>query len=181
MDSKEFKTKLEEITAWLQKEFASIRTGQAAPGLLDAIQVESYGSRMPLQQVGTIGVEDARTLRLSIWDAGNVAAVEQAIREADLGVSVATDSSGLRVIFPELTSERREQLLKLAKGKQEEARVSVRSQRDDAMKVIDRQQKDGEISDDEKFNEREAVQKIVDAANQTLEQLFLKKENELKQ
>ena len=82
-----------------KKEYISIRTGQANPGLLDSVKVESYGTYMPIQQLGSVGIEDARTLRVSIWDASQVSAVEKAIREADLGVSVVGDSSGLRVIF----------------------------------------------------------------------------------
>src|SRR5690606_2188232 len=102
-------------------------------------------------QVGSVGIEDARTLRISVWDKGAVSAIEKAIREADLGVSTVADSSGLRVIFPELTSERRTQLLKLAKSKLEDARISVRSVRDEAMKAIDKAQKDGDISEDDRF------------------------------
>lgn len=173
-------TRVTDIHEWLKKEYNSIRTGQAAPALLDGIKVENYGSMMPLNQVGSIGVEDARTLRVSTWDASVIPAVEKSIRDADLGVSVATDSAGLRVVFPELTSERRDQLLKLAKSKLEDARVSIRSVRDDVMKTLDTQQKEGEISEDEKFTKREEVQKKIDAANMALEAQFVKKESEIK-
>jgi len=156
-----------------------IRTGQATPALLDAIRVESYGSLVPLNQVGNVGVEDARTLRVAPWDVSQVHAIEKAIRDADLGVSVATDSAGLRVIFPELTSERRTQLMKLAKTKLEDARIAVRAVRDDAMKEIEKALKDGDISEDEKFSKKEAVQATVDTANRELEGLFAKKEQEL--
>ncbi len=172
--------KLKETEQWLQQEYAGIRTGQASPLLLDKIKVESYGARVPLQQIGTIGVEDARTLRVSIWDASTVGAAEEAIREADLGVSVSSDSTGLRVIFPELTAERREQLLKLAKSKLEEARIGVRSSRDEAMKSFEKAEKDGDISEDEKYAQKESVQEKVDAANKRLESLYTQKETELK-
>ena len=168
-----------EIIAWLNTEYAGIRTGQASPALLDSIKVESYGSMMPLNQVGSVGVEDARTLRVSLWDAGGIPAVETALREADLGVSVAVDSAGLRVIFPELTSDRRVQLIKLAKTKLEEARVSVRSARDEIMKDLEKQQKDGDISEDDKFTQKENIQKKVDAVNMQLEGLYTKKESEV--
>ena len=168
-----------DITSWLQNEYASIRTGQASPGLPDGIKVEVYGSYLPITQVGSVGIEDARTLRLSIWDASQIVAVEKAIREADLGVSVVTDSSGLRIIFPELTSERRVQLLKLAKSKLEEARVRVRQVRDDLMKDMERQFKAGEMSEDDKFVFKDKMQKIVDETNGKLESLFTKKESEL--
>lgn len=175
----EFEQRLKEISDWLGSEYASIRTGQATPALLDGVKVESYGSMMQINQVGSVGVEDARTLRVSPWDASVIKALETAIRDADLGVSVATDSSGLRVIFPELTGERRAQLLKLAKSKLEDARVSVRAARDEIMKEIDKQEKDGELSEDEKFAQKENIQKLVDAANRNLEAVYDKKEAEI--
>jgi ribosome recycling factor len=172
-------TKFKDINEWLTKEFSGIRTGQAVPVLLDGVKVENYGVRVPVSQVATITIENARTLRLSPWDKSTSKAIEKAIIEADLGVSVAVDDGGLRVIFPELTGERRQQLLKLAKQKLEEARVSVRAVRDEEMKAIDAAQKAGDISEDEKFAKKEKVQKAVDAANSGLESLFTKKEQEI--
>lgn len=175
----EFSRRLTESADWLSKEFASIRTGQAAPALLDSVKVDSYGAKVPINQVASIGIEDARTLRVSPWDAGQISALESALMEADLGVSVATDSAGLRVIFPELTSERRAQLTKLAKQKLEDARVSVRAARDEIMKHFDQQAKAGEMSEDEKFTSRETVQKHVDTINKKLDELYHAKETEL--
>lgn len=173
------KSRLAGAVEWLQKEFSGIRTGQATPALLDSVRVESYGAHLPIQQLGSVGTEDARTLRVSVWDASQVATVEKAIRDADLGVSVVADSSGLRVIFPELTGERRQQLVKLAKAKMEEARVAVRGVRDDAMKAIDAAEKAGDMSQDEKFSAKEEVQKQVDATNRTLEARYGEKEQEI--
>lgn len=177
--SPEIKKRLDEVVDWLQKEFTGIRTGQANPGLLDSVKVEAYGSYMSIQQIGSVSTEDARTLRVSTWDTSQIVALEKAIREADLGVSVVTDSSGLRVIFPELTSERRVQLIKLAKSKLEDSRISVRAVRDDAMKELERAFKASEISEDDKFGAKEAIQKAVDEANGKLESLYLNKEKEL--
>ncbi len=171
--------RLQEAQEWLQKEYAGIRSGQSSPALLDGISVESYGARMPLNQVGSIGIEDARTLRVSPWDSSLVQTIEKAIRDADLGVSVVADSSGLRVIFPELTAERRTQLLKLAKSKLEDARITVRSVRDDFMKQMEKSFKEGDISEDEKFVIKEKIQKAVDGMNTTLEEIYYKKEAEL--
>ncbi len=177
----DFNERSKEIIDWLSAEYGGIRTGQATPALLDTVRVEQYGSMVPINQVGSVGIEDARTLRISVWDTGSIAAVETAIRDADLGVSVVTDSAGLRVIFPELTSERREQLLKLAKSKLEDARVSVRSARDEIMKDLEAQQKSGEISEDELFRQKDAVQKQVDETNKTLEEMYHTKESEISQ
>ncbi len=177
----DIKKRLEDISEWLQKEYAGIRTGQANPGLLDAVKVDSYGTRVSLQQVGSVGIEDARTLRISLWDTSQVPAVEKAIRDADLGVSVVSDSAGLRVIFPELTSERRAQLLKLAKSKLEDARVSVRSVRDEVMKSLEAAFKANEVSEDDKFSGKDKIQKQVEEINLKLEGLFMRKEKELQQ
>jgi ribosome recycling factor len=175
----DFESRLKTIIDWLSNEYSGIRTGQATPALLDSVKVESYGSKMPVNQVASVGVEDARTIRLSPWDASIVKVLEKAIKDADLGVSVVTDSSGLRVIFPELTGERRVQLLKLAKAKLEDARVSVRSARDEVMKEIEKLLKEGQMSEDEKFAKKEDTQKKVDAANRTLDGLYEKKEAEI--
>lgn len=178
-NSKNFVTRGEEIVKWLEGEFGSIRTGRATPVLLDLVLVESYGARVPIQQVGSVSVEDPRTLRVSVWDHGTIKAVEKAITEADLGVSVSADGSGVRVIFPELTSERRTQLIKIAKAKLEEARVSIRGARDEAVKEIEALEKAGELSQDEKFSAKEDLQKRVETFNATLESLFERKESEI--
>ena len=178
---KTFSERGEEVVTWLEREFASIRTGRATPMLLDLVQVESYGTRVPIQQIGSVNTEDARTLRISVWDQNAIKSVERAITEADLGVSVVVDGAGLRVIFPELTSERRVQLLKVAKAKLEEARVSLRSARDEAMKEIDRLEKEGSIGQDEKFGFKESVQKQVDVFNTKLGAHFEVKEKEINQ
>lgn len=178
-DFKRFDERAKEIDTWLMREFTGIRTGRATPALLDLVTVEAYGSKMPINQVGSVSVEDPRTLRVSIWDASLVKEAEKGITGADLGVSVVTDSSGLRVIFPTLTSERRVQLLKLAKAKLEEARVSIRGARDEAMKDIDAKEKGGEMSEDDKFGAKEDLQKRVDTANRSLEGHYDLKEKEI--
>ena len=175
----ETKQKFKEVIDWLNKEYSGIRTGQASPALLDNVKVEGYGTYMSILQLGSVSIEDVRTLRVSTWDASQIASLEKAIREADLGVSVVTDSSGLRVIFPELTSERRVQLLKLAKNKLEDSRISVRSIRDEVMKEVERQFKANEIAEDDKFTLKENIQKAVEETNNSLESLFINKEREL--
>jgi ribosome recycling factor len=179
MQTTEFEQKAQEILLWLEREYQGIRSGQATPGLLDAVRVSSYGALVPLNQVGSVMIEDARTLRIATWDTSQISAVESAIRDADLGLSVVTDSSGLRVIFPELTSERRAQLLKLAKQRLEDARVSMRGLRDEAMKMLDKEEKAGTLSEDAKFTRKDALQKIVDTYNRQFESTFAKKELEL--
>ena len=179
-DFSPLKQKIEDTEAWLKKEFQGIRTGQATPTLLDNIQVESFGARVPLNQVGNVGVEDARTRRVSVWNVEQVKDVEKAITDANLGVGVTPDESGVRVTFPELTSERRDTLIKLSKDKLEEARISLRGVRDEVWGDIQKQEKDGEISEDEKFSYKDEMQKLIDEGNKALEELGNRKEEEIK-
>lgn len=175
-DFSSFDSRTKGIIEWLQKEFSAVRTGRATPTLLDSIQVESYGARVPIQQVGNVGVEDPRTLRISVWDSSQVKAVEKAIMEADLGLGVTVDDKGVRVTFPELTGERREQLIKLAKTKLEEARISVRSARDEANKKMT----EDALSEDEATRAKDDLQKRVTTTNNELDVLFAAKEGEIR-
>ena len=178
-DFKIFEGKVAAAQQWLGREYGGPRTGRAAPALLDGLSVSAYGSMMPLKQVASVGVEDARTLRVSAYDAGLLKDIEKAISAANLGVGTSSDGANVRVTFPELTSERREQLVKLAKGKLEEARATVRVARDEAWKEIQTREKDGTLSEDDKFILKEDLQKKVDAANEELEKMFESKENEM--
>lgn len=171
--------KIDETKEWLKKEYAGIRTGRATPAILDSIRVEAYGSLMPLNQVATVTVEDARTVRVAPWDQSQVRIIEKAIEAAALGVSLATDEKGVRVNFPQLTSERREQLLKLTRAKLEEARVALRKDRDHVWTDIQKKEKDGDMSEDDKFRAKEEMQKHIDKGNTELEALAAKKEKEL--
>ncbi len=178
---KDFDERANDITSWLFREYTGIRTGRATPMLLDIVQVESYGARVPINQVGSVNVEDARTLRIGVWDQSQIKNVEKALTEADLGVSVISDSSGLRIIFPELTSERRVQLLKIAKAKLEDSRVSLRGARDDTMKSIEAEQKAGSLSEDDRYKAKEDLQKRMDTINNKLQDLYDLKETEINQ
>lgn len=173
------KTDAKEVEEWLQKELSGIRSGRAAPALLDAIRVDSYGAMVPVNQVGNVGVEDARTLRILPWDISQIKAIEKAVTDADLGVSVGSDEKGVRVSFPELTSERREQLMRLVGQKLEEARQRLRAVRDGIWQDIQAREKAKELSEDEKFRAKDEMQKIIDSGNDALQSLAEKKEKEL--
>lgn len=176
-----FKDRLKAVTDWLAKELSTIRTGRATPALLDSIQVDSYGSKVPLKQVGSINIEDARTLRVTLWDQSQVRSVESAIAASNLGVSAIGDGSTVRVIFPELTADKRQILLKLAKDKVEEARVSLRQERERVWSDIQDKEQAGEISEDNKFRFKEELQKMVDEENKKLEEAGERKEKEISQ
>lgn len=178
-DFKPLDTKLAGAKEWLSREFQGLRTGRAAPAILDGISVQAYGSMMPLKQVATVGVEDARSLRVQAFDQGLVKDIERAITAADLGVGIGSDSAGVRVTFPELTGERREQLIKLAKAKLEDARTTVRQAREECWKAIQDEEKEGTLTEDDKFRLKDEMQKKIDDMNGELEKAFDKKEAEM--
>lgn len=161
---------------WLKKEYSSLHTGQASPVVLDGLTVDSYGTRQPIKNVASISIEDPKTLRVVPWDKSQLKEIENSIITSDIGLSVATDDAGLRVIFPQLTGETREKLVKVLKGKLEDARVSVRKERESVMKDIESKQKAGEMSEDEMVSAEKEAQRLVDETNKNLEEIFKQKE-----
>ena len=162
-------------------EYRNVRTGRASPAILDGVHISAYGSMMPLKQLATVGVEDARTLRVQAFDPSVIKDIERGITNANLGLGTVADNTGLRVMFPELTGERRAEYIKLAKGKLEEARATVRVARDETWKDIQEKEKEGLLSEDDKFRLKEDMQKRVDKLNEELEKAFESKEKEMTQ
>lgn len=178
-DLTKLKKDIHETEEWLTRELSGVRTGRATPTLLDAVKPEVYGARTPLSQIASVSVEDARTLRIIPWDASLVKDIEKGLTEADLGVGVSNDGQGLRVSFPELTSDRRVQLSKIAGDKTEQARVTLRGHRTDALKELDNLKKEGGVGEDEITRQKGEVQKLIDAGNEALAKLLEKKEAEI--
>ena len=168
-----------ETQEWLAREYTTIRTGRATSAILDNVRVNSFGSLTPLNQVASIGVEDARSLRIVPWDKTVIKDIEKAITDSDLGVGVGADDLGVRVSFPELTSERRTMLVKLSKDKLEQARVTLRGHRTDAIKELEATEKEGGMGQDDEKRYKEELQKYIDKANEALEALSKKKEAEI--
>jgi ribosome recycling factor len=177
-DFSKLDTQIKETEEWLQKELSGVRTGRATPTLLDGVKVLAYDTRTPLKELASISTEDARTLRIIPWDKTLLKDIEKGIVEADLGVGTSVDDTGIRVTFPELTSERRAQLTKLAGEKVEQARVTLRGHRTDALHEIEALKKEG-MSEDQAKRDKEEVQKHVDKGNEALEELGKKKEREI--
>jgi len=174
-----FKKELISTEEWFKKESASIRTGQASPAVLDSIHVEVYGAPLALKEVASVTIEGARSLRVSPWDKTQTKEVEKAITSANLGLSVSVDDHGLRISFPDLTTERRAEIAKLAKDRLEDARKQVRQHRDSIIKDLQNKEKDGGMGKDEVFRLKNEVQKIIDEANKKLEALYAKKQKEI--
>lgn len=173
------KAQIEQTKEWLSKEYTGIRSGRATPALLDNVQVEVYGSRLPLNQVANLGVEDARTIRVTPFDMGQLKEIEKAITDSNLGVGVSSDERGVRATFPELTSERREALGKLIREKLEEAKVSLRRVRDEVWDDIQKKEKDKEISADDKFRYKDDMQKLIDTGGAELDSIAERKRTEI--
>lgn len=178
-DFKPFDARIKEITEHLSKELSGIRTGRASVAILDHVQVESYGTMMPVNQVANISIEAPTILRVAPWDMSQIKEIEKAITDANLGVSTGSDDRGVRVFFPEPTGERRVQLVKLAKEKVEEIRAELRRAREEVWSEIQEQEKEGILTEDEKFRGKDDMQKRVDAANQAFEAAFERKEKEI--
>lgn len=172
-------TNIKETQEWLVRELSGIRTGRATPTLLDSIRVDAYGAKTPLAGVASVTIEDARTLRIVPWDANLAKSVETAINDADLGVSPIVDGSGMRVVFPMLTQERRAQLGKLANEKLEQAKVTLRGHRTDAIKALEAAEKEGGMGKDEMDRHKVEIQKHVDAGAEALEALAKRKHTEI--
>lgn len=166
---------LREIVEWMQKEMKSISAGGVNPAVLDSVSVESYGSYMQVMHLAAIGI-DGNSLKVSPFDKSQTKAIEQAIRDADLGVSLVTESDGVRVIFPQLTTETRTKFVKIAKEKLEDARIKVRQMRNDVNSDLDAMKIAGEMSEDDVKRKKDQVQDSVDKTNQELESIFKNKE-----
>jgi len=174
-----FKLELKKIDDFLGKEYSQLSTGRASPMVLDGISVESYGSMQSIKNVASVSIEDPKTLRVAPWDKNHIKPIEKAIMIADLGLSVATDDSGIRVIFPQLTTETRQKLVKVLKEKLEEARITVRRERGSIWDEIQKQEREGKMTEDERNRAKDELQKVIDDINKTLEATFEKKEKEV--
>lgn len=169
------KTQLEKIVSDFKSETATLRTGRATPALVEDLEVDYYGAKTPLKALASISSPEARQLVIQPWDKNAVQPVERAIRESSLGLNPAVDRDSIRLMIPPLTEERRKELLKLLGRYAEDARIHVRQAREDAVKELDKRG----ASDDEKFREKQDIQKQVDEANKKIEEAVLGKEKEI--
>ncbi len=176
-----FKIELKKIEEFLSKEYGQLNIGRASPMVLDGIMVESYGLPISLKNMASVSIEDPKTLRIAPWDKNQIKDIEKAIFGSNLGLSIATDDLGIRVIFPQLTTESRQTLVKLLKEKLEESKITVRKERERIWDEIQKLEKEGKMTEDQKFRAKEELQKIIDQINRNLEISFEKKEKEVMQ
>jgi len=167
-DLKDIKRRMDGAITSLRTEFSGLRTGRAHTALLDNIQVEAYGSNVPINQVGAVSAPEPRMLTVQVWDKGMLGAVEKALRNSNLGINPMTDGMLIRIPMPPLTEERRRDLAKVASGYSEQAKVSVRNVRRDGMDTLKREEKSGDISEDE---QKRAEKDVQSATNDVIKQI----------
>jgi ribosome recycling factor len=165
----------------LKTELAGLRTGRASASMVEPITVDAYGSHMPLNQLATISVPEARMIVVQVWDRSMAGAVERAIRESSLGLNPVIEGTVFRIPIPELNAERRQELVKVAHKYAEQARVAIRHVRRDGMEALKKLEKDGDVTQDEHHALAEKVQKLTDGTIAEVDQLLAHKEQEITQ
>ncbi len=164
----------------LETDFAGLRTGRASTAMLDPVQVDAYGSKMPINQLGNISAPESRLLTVQVWDQTMGAAVEKALRESDLGLNPQTEGALIRLPIPDLSAERRVELAKVAGKYAEQARVAVRNVRRDGIDMVRKMEKDGDFGEDERHSLEARIQKMTDDAIAEIDTMLASKETDIK-
>lgn len=179
--NRRIKKDLDKTIDYLKQEFASLQASRATPSLLDGIEVSCYNQVFPLNQLASIQVSEARTILIKPWDAGIIKQIEDAIRQSNLDLSPVVDGEVIRLTLPSLTEEKRKELVKIVQEKAEEARISIRRQREELWQEIQDMEKNKEISEDDKFKAKDRLQKNIDEYNKKVEEMRKRKEEDLMQ
>ncbi len=179
MNINEHKEDFNKTIDFLKQDITGLRTGRASTAMVEDIQVEAYGTRQPLKAVASISVADPKTLNVEPWDKGLMSAIEKGIRDSGLGINPVNDGRMIRISLPELTVERRSELTKILHQKLENARISVRQVREDVRDMINEGEKDGGITEDEKYSLQDNLDKMVKEYNEQIKQIGEKKEIEI--
>ncbi|MFN5351083.1 MAG: ribosome recycling factor [Alphaproteobacteria bacterium] len=176
---KETEEKMQKAVAFFKQKLSGLRTGRASASLVDNIRVEVYGSPAPLSNVATISVPEARMISLQVWDKANIKAVEKAIIDSQIGINPVVDGTLIRLPMPELSGERRKELVKIASKFLEESRIAIRNIRRDSIDFFKKQEKEDEITEDDLRRGSDQVQKLTDKYIAELEKLFHDKEKDI--
>ena len=181
LNLEDLKRRMEGAISAFSHDLAGLRTGRASVNMIDQITVDAYGSKMPIEQVGTISVPEPRTISIQVWDKGLVVSVEKSIQESGLGLNPQTDGQLVRIPVPELNEERRQELIKIAGKYAEQSRESIRNIRRDGMDSIKSMEKNSEIGKDESVSLSSNVQDLTDEHIKKIDETLLNKEQEIKQ
>ena len=176
---KVYEEKMKKSIESVMSDFDTVRAGRANASVLNRISVDYYGTPTPIQQIGSIGSPDPRTLVITPWDASILKGIEKAIQESDLGINPQNDGKCIRLAFPQLTEERRKELTKLVRKTAEESKVAIRSIRRDAVDQVKKLKKNNEITEDDQKKAEEDIQKLTDAAIKDIDKIDAEKEKEI--
>ena len=179
LEFNDYQDKMEKSLDILRRDFQGLRTGRASASLLEPIGVEAYGSKVPINQVGNISIPESRLITVQIWDETLIQSVEKAIRNSDLGLNPMIEGNVIRVPIPELSQERRIEIVKIASKYAEDTRITIRNIRRDAMDMIKDEEKQKNISKDDSFQFSEKMQKITDGFIEKVDALFQEKEKDI--
>ena len=177
--NKEYDAKMQKTIDVVMSDFASVRAGRANAAVLDRIMVDYYGSPTPIQQIAAISTPDPRTLLIQPWDTSAVKSIEKAIQNSDLGINPQNDGRSLRLSFPQLTEERRKELVKQIRKYAENGKVAIRNIRRDAMESFKKKEKASEITEDDLKQAEKDLQKLTDDSSKKIDELLARKEKEL--
>ena len=178
-NEKNYSLKMEKSIQSFKKDIATLRTGRANANMLDMIKVEVYGQQMPINQVGTISVPEARLISIQVWDQSNVQFIDSAIQKSDLGINPQIDGQLIRIKIPDLTEERRKDLIKILKNMGEKSKISIRNIRREANEELKKKLKDKVITEDENKNFEKNIQKLTDSNIEIIEKVIDEKEKEI--
>ena len=174
-----YSSKMDKSIKSYKKDISTLRTGRANTNMLDTIKVDCYGQLMPIEQLGTISVPEARLISIQIWDKANLALVESAIQKSDLGINPQIDGQIIRLRIPDLTEDRRKDLIKILKGMSEKSKVAIRNIRREANEELKKKLKDKNISEDQYKNFEKTIQKLTDTNIENIEKISTDKEKEI--
>ena len=178
-NEKNYSIKMEKSIQSLKKDISTLRTGRANVNMLDMIKIDVYGQLMPIEQLGTVSVPEARLISIQVWDKANISIIESAIQKSELGINPQVDGQTIRLRIPDLTEERRKDLTKILKNMGEKAKVSIRNIRREANEELKKKQKDKKISEDQSKNYEKNIQKLTDTNIENIEKILSIKEKEI--
>ena len=178
-NEKNYSIKMDKSIQSLKKDISTLRTGRANVNMLDMIKIDVYGQLMPIEQLGTVSVPEARLISIQVWDKANISIIESAIQKSELGINPQVDGQTIRLRIPDLTEERRKDLTKILKNMGEKAKVSIRNIRREANEELKKKQKDKKISEDQSKNYEKNIQKLTDTSVENIEKILSIKEKEI--
>ena len=180
-NEKSYSSKMEKSIQSLKKDLSTLRTGRANPNMLDTIKVDVYGQLMPIEQLGTVSVPEARLISIQVWDKANITLIDSAIQKSELGINPQVDGQIIRLRIPDLTEERRKDLIKILKNMGEKGKVSIRNIRREANEELKKKLKEKTISEDQNKNFEKSIQNLTDSSIENIEKISSEKEKEISQ